>query len=76
LIPVIDDPEGNMIELFPGIDHLSLPPKALCPPEHIDAALAEVRDGLTAMTKDLDPADGVPLLIFETHVQRQQQQQQ
>jgi hypothetical protein len=76
LIPVIDDLEGNMIELFPGTDHLQLPPKALCPPEHIDAALEEVRVGLAALTKDLDPADGIPLLIFVTHVQRQQQQQQ
>ena len=76
LIPVIDDPEGNMIELFPGIDHLPLPPKALCPPEHIDAALAEIRAGFAALTKNFNPADGVPLLLFETHMQRQQQQQQ
>src|SRR6478609_5496172 len=38
LIPVVDDPEGNMIELFPNIDHLPLPEKAMCPPEQIDAA--------------------------------------
>jgi hypothetical protein len=75
LIPVIDDPEGNMIELFPNIDHMPIPPKALCPPEHIDAALAELRAGLAELTKNLDPADGVPLLLFETHMQRQQQQQ-
>jgi hypothetical protein len=75
LIPVIDDPEGNMIELFPGIDHLPLPPKALCPPEHIDAALAEVCAEFAELTRNLDPADGVPLLIFETNMQRQQQQQ-
>jgi hypothetical protein len=31
LIPVVDDPEGNMVELFPNIDHLELPPGALCP---------------------------------------------
>jgi hypothetical protein len=76
LIPVIDDPEGNMIELFPGVDHLELPPKALCPPERIDAALAEVRAGFAALTKNLDPANGVSLLLFETHRQLQQQQQQ
>jgi hypothetical protein len=75
LIPVIDDPEGNMIELFPNIDHLSLPVRALCSPEHIEAALAELQAGFAELTKNLDSADGVPLLLFETHMQRQQQQQ-
>jgi hypothetical protein len=75
LIPVIDDPEGNMIELFPNVAHVDLPPKALCPPEHIDAALAQIRMGFEALTKDLNPSDGYPLLLFETHAQRQQQQQ-
>ncbi|HEX3600749.1 MAG TPA: hypothetical protein VHU84_11440 [Lacipirellulaceae bacterium] len=42
LVPVIDDPEGNMIELFPNIAHVELPTKALCPREHIDAALTQV----------------------------------
>ena len=32
-----------MVELFPNIDHMPLPGKALCPPEHIDAALAQVQ---------------------------------
>ncbi len=49
LIPVVDDPEGNMIELFPNIDDIRLPEKALCPPEHIDAALAEVPHGIWAV---------------------------
>jgi hypothetical protein len=75
LIPVIDDPEGNMVELFPNIDHMPLPDKALCPPEHIDAALAQVRAGFEELAKNLMPEDGVPLLLFETHMQRQQQQQ-
>lgn len=75
LIPVVDDPEGNMVELFPNIDHLELPEKALCPPEHIDAALTQVRAGFEQLTQGLDVAAGVPLLLFETHVQRQQQQQ-
>ena len=39
MIPVVEDPEGNMVELFPNIDNMPLPGKALCPPEHIDAAL-------------------------------------
>lgn len=76
LIPVIDDPEGNMIELFPNIDHLELPAKALCPPERIDAAFAQVKAAFSEISKGLQPADGVPLLLFETQRQRQQQQQQ
>ncbi len=75
LIPVIDDPEGNMIELFPNFAHMELPAKALCPPQHIEAALAQVQAGFATMTQGLDPADGVPLLLFEQHMQRQQQQQ-
>lgn len=74
LIPVVDDPEGNMVELFPNIDHMALPEKALCPPEHVDEALAQIRAGFAELTKNLNPADGVPLLLFETHAQSQQQQ--
>jgi hypothetical protein len=75
LIPVIDDPEGNMIELFPNIAHLELPARALCPPQHIEAALSQLRADFAAMTRDLDPNHGVPLLLFEQHMQHQQQQQ-
>ena len=74
LIPVVDDPEGNMVELFPNIAHMPLPGKALCPPEHIDAALAQVNAGFAELTKGLNPADGVPLLLFEQYTQQQQQQ--
>jgi hypothetical protein len=69
LIPVVDDPEGNMVELFPNIDHLPLPGKAFCPAEHIDAALDEVRAAFAELTKNLDPAEGVPLLLFESRSQ-------
>ncbi len=72
LIPVVDDPEGNMIELFPNMDNVPLPGKALCPPEHIDAALAEVRGAFERLSKNLDEADGVPLLLFEAQMQQQQ----
>jgi hypothetical protein len=75
LIPVIDDPEGNMIELFPNLAHVELPAKALCPPQQIDAALAQIRISFEGVTKDLQPGDGYPLLLFETQMQRQQQQQ-
>jgi hypothetical protein len=73
LIPVVDDPEGNMVELFPNIDHMPLPGKALCPPEHIDAALAEVRMAFGRLAANLKESDGVPLLLFETQMQQQQQ---
>lgn len=73
LIAVVDDPEGNMIELFPNVDNIPLPGRALCPPEHIDAALAEVRSVFEQLTKNLKEADGVPLLLFETQAQQQQQ---
>jgi hypothetical protein len=73
VIPVVYDPEGNMIELFPNIDNIPLPANALCPPEHIDAALAEVRATFSLLTKNLNQADGVPLLLFETQMQQQQQ---
>ena len=61
-----DDPEGNMVELFPNIDNVPLPGKALCPIEHIEAALAEVRRAFDELTKGLSPEEGVPLLLFET----------
>jgi hypothetical protein len=72
LIPVVDDPEGNMIELFPNIDNIAVPGKALCPPEHIDAALAQIRAAFGQLTKNLREEDGVPLLLFETQMQQQQ----
>ncbi len=65
LIPVVDDPEGNMVELFPNIDHMLLPGKALCPPAHIDDALAEVRAAFVQLMQNRDPAAGVPLMLFE-----------
>src|SRR5262249_9187034 len=71
LIPVVDDPEGNMIELFPNIDNIPLPAKALCPPKHIDAALAEVRAAFGEATKNFRETDGVPLILFETQMQQQ-----
>lgn len=76
LIPVVDDPEGNMVELFPNVDHLPLPGKALCPPEHVDTALEAMRAQFAEVSKGLNPADGVPLLLFERYAEQQQQQQQ
>jgi hypothetical protein len=75
LIPVIDDPEGNMVELFPNVDHMPIPPQALCPPEQIDAALEVLRRGFKEVSSGLNPAEGVPLLLFERYAEQQQQQQ-
>jgi hypothetical protein len=71
MIPVVDDPEGNMVELFPNVDNMPLPEKALCSAEHLDGAMAEVRAAFAELTKNLDPADGVPLLLFEAKSQQQ-----
>lgn len=65
LIPVINDPEGNMVELFPNIDHLELPPGALCPREAAAQAIAQVRADFRRRITDLKPEDGVPLLLYE-----------
>jgi hypothetical protein len=66
LIPVVDDPEGNMVELFPNIDHVELPEKAFCPAAHLDGALAEVRAAFNQLMQNRDPSGGVPLLLFES----------
>jgi hypothetical protein len=66
LIPVVEDPEGNMVELFPNVDHIEVPPHAFCPPAQIDAAMANVRAALEQRMWNRDPASGVPLLLFES----------
>lgn len=43
IIPTIYDPEGNMIELFPAIEHMEVPPEALCPPPQAAAAIGMLR---------------------------------
>lgn len=64
-IPVIDDPEGNMIELFPNIDHISLPPEAICPPAALDQVLPMLKAQFDQRLAAKKPKDGVPLLMFE-----------
>jgi hypothetical protein len=65
LIPVIDDPEGNMVELFPNIDHMELPPQAFCPRENAAERIASVQAMFNERTAKLDANAGVPLLLFE-----------
>jgi hypothetical protein len=69
----LDNSEENMIELRPHLAQVSLPGESLCPPEEIDAALAKGRTALEQPTKNLDVADGAPLLLSETQMQQQQQ---
>lgn len=64
VIPCVDDPEGNMVELFPAVDHIPLPPEALCPPEQIDAALEHVRRMFEQRMAEVQPKDGVPLMLY------------
>ena len=35
-----DDPDGNLVEIFPNVETMDLPPGALCPAEHLDRVMA------------------------------------
>jgi hypothetical protein len=65
--------KGNMIKLFPNIDDIRLPAKALCPPENVDAALPEFCAGIGQLTKQIKDDGGLPLVLLETQMQQQQQ---
>jgi hypothetical protein len=65
MIPVVDDPEGNMVELFPNIDHQELPPQAFCPRERADEVIAQVTEAFEKAAAELKVEDGVPLMLFE-----------
>jgi hypothetical protein len=55
-----------MIELFPNIDHLDVPPGAMCPPAQVTAAMAALKGRLEQATTGRPIHEGVPLLLFET----------
>jgi hypothetical protein len=65
LIPCIDDPEGNMIELFPNIEHYQVPPQAICPRDQASAAIAALRRQFLEQTAGHSPEKGYPLLPSE-----------
>lgn len=65
LIPVVDDPEGNMIELFPNIDHMDLPPQAFCPRENAAEVIGHVKAEFEKHMAGQSADNGVPLLLFE-----------
>lgn len=61
-IPVIDDPEGNFIELFPNIDHMAVPPEALCDRANAAAAIAAIKQRYAAATAHLPASHVHPLM--------------
>jgi len=64
-MPVVDDPEGNMVELFPNFDHIDLPPSALCPRDQFARTMAEIKSRLDQKMAGRRSEDGIPLLLFE-----------
>jgi hypothetical protein len=65
LIPVIDDPEGNMVELFPNIDHVEVPPQAFCPTDRAAEVYAAMKIKLEQKLGEIKLGDAVPLLLFD-----------
>jgi hypothetical protein len=61
-IPTVDDPEGNLIELFPNLDHSAVPPEWVCPPERAAEEIARVRRWFQERTASIPPEQGYPLM--------------
>jgi catechol 2,3-dioxygenase-like lactoylglutathione lyase family enzyme len=59
----VDDPEGNMIELFTDKVHVNLPPAALCPPERAKEAIAALKQAFAAKTAHIPREAGYPLAM-------------
>jgi catechol 2,3-dioxygenase-like lactoylglutathione lyase family enzyme len=59
----IDDPEGNMIELFTDTVHVPLPPEALCPPERAADAIAALKQAFAARTAHIPRENGYSLTV-------------
>lgn len=60
-IPCIDDPEGNMVEIFPDVDDMPLPPEAFCAPGQASAVIAALKQQLAERHGGKIP-DEVPLM--------------
>ena len=65
LIPVVDDPEGNMVELFPNIDTMPIPPQALCAPAQASGVMASMKAQLDKKMAEEKLTDAVPLLLYD-----------
>lgn len=74
LIPVIGDPEGNMIELSPNIDHAALLRKSTSPTEHINTTVAQVLANLEQSMKGRNPKEIGSFLLFQMQQQQQQRE--
>lgn len=62
---MVDDPKGNLVELFPNVDHMEIPPEALCARDQAAEATAHVKGLFEQRLAELEQGDGVPLLMFE-----------
>jgi hypothetical protein len=62
LIPCIDDPEGNMIELFPNIEHMPVPAEAICPRAQAVETIAALRRRFAEQTAGHPAEKGYPLM--------------
>jgi hypothetical protein len=60
-IPTIDDPEGNLIELFPNIDNIDVPAEAICEREAAGAVISALRRQFAERTAGHAPEKGYPL---------------
>src|SRR5262249_22201922 len=58
----IDEPEGNMIELFPNVDHMSVLPEAIVPRDRAAKAIAEMRRDFAKAAAGIPPDAGYPLI--------------
>jgi hypothetical protein len=60
-IPTIDDPEGNMIELFPRLDHMDFPRAMMVPRDQAAGVLAEMRRRFDVKAKGWPEGQGYSL---------------
>jgi hypothetical protein len=61
-----------MSEPAPNIDNIPLPAKVFCPPEDMNAALADARPAFGQFMNNLTRADDAPLLLLKMQMQQQQ----
>lgn len=64
-VPTIDDPEGNMIELFPNVDTMPVPPEALIAPQSVGQVYAALRQKFAERTATHPAGAGYPLTFLD-----------
>lgn len=65
-IPTIDDPEGNMIELFPRLDHMDFPRAMMVAREQAPQVLAEMRRRFAAKAQGHPAEQGYSLGFMDS----------